>query len=249
MKQTTRYFIHGYNTCNAERYHRERLRLTPKLIEFWKTWAPRCALNQLQHNNGHAETHRLVLAKLKERPGWTLDIVPGNEYVEAMDRDRVYHSARKSQPEYNKRQDQLVRDWGKRRAEHARASQSLGHDYQHTPPLFGEAEKKERRKRRTTEEVKADKEKEETEKRRLQGLFDAGDNTFTSLGIVNVNVCPKERKAKKAKKTRAAGRENGDPQLAVQEATSSAAAPSAAMRVAVVSAPQAVTVARAVTFR
>jgi len=98
MKRTTRYFIHGYNTCNAERYHRERLRLTPKLLEFWMTWAPRCALNQLLHNNGHAETHRLVLAKLKERSGWTLDIVPGNQYVGAMDRERAYHSARKSKP-------------------------------------------------------------------------------------------------------------------------------------------------------
>ena len=64
MKRSARYFIHGFNTCNVERYDRERLKLTPKQVEFWKTWAPRCALNQLFHNHGYAETHRLVLTKL-----------------------------------------------------------------------------------------------------------------------------------------------------------------------------------------
>jgi hypothetical protein len=251
MKQTTRYFIHGYNTCNAERYHRERLRLTPKLLEFWATWAPRCALNQLLHNNGYAETHRLVLAKLKERSGWTLDIVHGNQFVEAMDRIRARHSARKSKPEYNRRQDQLARERGLRRAQHDAASQRQGHDYQHTPPLFSQEEKNGKRRRRTSEEVKAGKEKEEAEKRRLQGLFDAGDTTFTTLGTVNVNVCPKERKAKKAKKTGADGQENryDEPPVAVQEATSPAAAAVIATPVAPASAPQAVTVARAVMFR
>ena len=70
MKESARYFIHGFNTCNTERYHRERLKLTPKALEFWKTWAPRCALNQLYHNCGYAETHRLVLAKLGESILW-----------------------------------------------------------------------------------------------------------------------------------------------------------------------------------
>ena len=86
MKQTARYFIHGYNTCNVERYHRERLKLTPKLLEFWTTWAPRCALNQLIHNHGWAETHRRVLAKLDELPAWVLGIDAGNPYMAAMDR-------------------------------------------------------------------------------------------------------------------------------------------------------------------
>jgi len=76
--------------------------------------------------------------------------------------------------------------------------------------------------------VKADREKEEAEKRRLQGLFDAGDTTFTTLGTVNVNVCPKGRRAKKAKMTRAAGQENDEPPVAAQQATSSAAAASIA---------------------
>jgi len=123
---------------------------------------------------------------------------------------------------------------------------------QQTPPLFGQEEKKERRRRRTTEEVKADKEKEEAEKRTLQGLFDAGDTTFTTLGTVNVNVCPKERKAKKAKKTGADGQENryDEPPVAVQEATSPAAAAVIATPVAPASAPQAASsVARAVMFR
>jgi hypothetical protein len=215
------------------------------------TWAPRCALNQLLHNNGYAETHRLVLAKLKERSGWTLDIVHGNQFVEAMDRIRARHSARKSKPEYNRRQDQLARERGLRRAQHDAASQRQGHDYQHTPPLFSQEEKNGKRRRRTSEEVKAGKEKEEAEKRRLQGLFDAGDTTFTTLGTVNVNVCPKERKAKKAKKTGADGQENryDEPPVAVQEATSPAAAAVIATPVAPASAPQAVTVARAVMFR
>ena len=112
MKKSARYFIHGYNTCNTERYHRERLKFTPKQIEFRKTWAPRCALNQLIHNVGYAETHRLVLAKLSElqlqdipSSEWAKGIFPGNPYVAAMDSQRTYHSTRKSQPEYNRRED------------------------------------------------------------------------------------------------------------------------------------------------
>jgi hypothetical protein len=223
MKQTTRYFIHGHNTCSVERYHRERLKLTPKLYEFWVTWEPRCALNQLLHNDGYAETHRLVLAKLEQRPSWTLDIDGGNQYVEAMDRERTYHSARKSLPGYNRRQDQLAREFGKRRAEHDRASQSHGHEYQHTPPLFGEEEKTERRRRRTAEERKSEEDKAEAERTRLQGLYDAGDTTFTTLGVIDVNLRPKGRKAKKAKASTTTGKENVDPASATHDATSSAA--------------------------
>ena len=252
MKQTARYFIHGHNTCSAERYHRERLKVTPKLFEFWVTWAPRCALNQLLHNHGYAETHRLVLAKLDLLPSWTLDVEPGNQYVEAMDRERSYHSARKSVPSYNTRQDQLAREFGKRRAEHDRASQSHGHDYQHTPPLLAEEEKTERRRRRTAEERKADEDKAEAERLRLQALYDAGDTTFTTLGVIDVNLRPKGRKAKKAKVSTAPGKENVDPSSAMHDARSSAAAVLAAMmpRTSPPSPPLAVSSAtRAIAFR
>jgi hypothetical protein len=254
MKRTARYFIHGHNTCSAERYHRERLKVTPKLFEFWVTWAPRCALNQLLHNDGYAETHRLVLAKLDQLPSWALDVEPGNQYVEAMDRDRSYHSARKSVPSYNTRQDQLAREFGKRRAEHDRASQSQGHEYQHTPPLFGDEEKKEKkekRRRRTPKEKKADDDKAEAERTRLRGLYDAGDTTFTTLGVVDI-LKPKGkkgRKAKKAKGSRATGKENIDPRSEAHDATSAAAAAVlAAMQHA--SAPlTAPSAARAIAFR
>jgi hypothetical protein len=202
MKQSARYFIHGFNTCNVERYHRERLKLTPKLFEFWKTWAPRCALNQLFHNYGYAETHRLVLAKLDELPSWSLDIEPGNQYMAAMDRERAYHSARKSMPTYNRREDQLARDFGKRRAAHDRTSQSRGHEYQHTLPLYeedeyGEEVTKRRKPRRSKEQIEKEKAEEEAEERRLRALFDGGDTTFTTLGVIDVNLQPKKQGRKK----------------------------------------------------
>jgi hypothetical protein len=203
MKQTARYFIHGHNTCNVERYHRERLKLTPKLLEFWKTWAPRCALNQLLHNYGYAETHRLVLTKLDEHPSWSpVGVEPGNQYVCSMDRERQYHSARKSMPAYNRREDQLAREYGKRRAAYDKASQDRGHDYQHTPPLYrteedGEEVRQQRRTRRSKEQIEKENEMQEVEKGRVRRLFDEGDTTFTTLGVINVNVLQKKRGRKK----------------------------------------------------
>ena len=201
MKQTARYFIHGYNTCNVERYHRERLKLTPKLLEFWTTWAPRCALNQLIHNHGWIETHRRVLVKLGELPAWSLGIEAGNQYMAAMDRQRAYHSARKSAAEYNQRQKRLACEHGQRRATHDRISHSLGHDYQHTPPLYevdenGDEVKQKRKARRSKEQIDNDKAEEDAEKRRLAALFDCGDTTFTTLGVIDVNLQPKGRKGR-----------------------------------------------------
>ena len=202
MKQTARYFIHGYNTCNVERYHRERLKLTPKLLEFWTTWAPRCALNQLIHNHGWAETHRRVLMKLADLPAWVLGIDAGNQYMAAMDRQRTYHSARKSAPEYNQRQKRLACEHGQRRATHDRASHSRGHDYQHTPPLYvedenGEEVKRKRKARRSKEQMDNDKAEVEAEKRRLAMLFESGDTTFTTLGVIDVNLQPKGTRGRK----------------------------------------------------
>jgi len=241
MKQSARYFIHGQNTCSVERYHRERLKVTPKLFEFWKTWAPRCALNQLLHNYGYAETHRMVLAKLDELPLWSLDIVPGNQHVAAMDRERGYHARRKSDPIYNRRKDHLAREFGKRRAAHDRTSSSRGHEYEHTPPLYrvdeyGEEMRQPRKPRRSKQQIEQEEVEAKAEKERLKALFDNGDTTFTTLGVIDVNLRPKGRKKgrnkgkKKGKKgeeegeseeeedegeeekvTRAAGKENIDP--------------------------------------
>jgi hypothetical protein len=201
MKQTARYFIHGYNTCNVERYHRERLKLTPKLLEFWSTWAPRCALNQLIHNHGWVEAHRRVLVKLAELPAWLLGIETGNQYMAAMDRQRAYHSARKSAPEYNQQQKRLACEQGKRRAAHDRASHSRGHEYQHTPPLYeedgkGEEVRQKRKARRSKEQMDQDKAEEDAEKGRLAVLFECGDTTFTTLGVIDVNLQPKGRKGR-----------------------------------------------------
>ena len=218
MKRSARYFIHGFNTCNVERYHREWLKLTPKALEFWKTWAPRCALNQVYHNCGYAETHRLVLDKLGESAMWApwmLRIQPGNRYLVAMDAERVCHSARKSKPAYNRREDQLAREFGKRRAAHDRTSQCRGHDYQHSPPLYSrdsdeEVETTRRRPRRSKEQIEREEAETRAEKERLQVLFDSGDTTFTTLGVIDVNVMPKggkkgRKKGKKGKKERRRG--------------------------------------------
>ena len=213
MKQSARYFIHGKNTCSVERYHRERLKMTPKLLEFWKTWAPRCALNQLLHNYGYAETHRLVLAKLDELPLWSLDIVPGNQYMAAMDRERGYHARRKSDPIYNRRKDQLAREFGKRRATHDRASSRRGHEYENTPPLYrededGEEARQPRKSRRSKQQIEREKAEAEAEKQRLKALFDEGDATFTTLGVIDVNVKPKGKRGRKKKKKK--GEEEGE---------------------------------------
>jgi hypothetical protein len=214
MKRSARYFIHGFNTCNVERYHRERLKLTPKMLEFWKTWAPRCALNQVFHNCGYAETHRLVLAKLGESPLWMpciWGVLPGNRYLAAMDAERAYHSARKSQVAYNRRKDQLAREFGKRRAAHDRASQYRGHDYQHSPPLYtgdddGEVVQQKRKPRRSKAQIAKEKAEQEAEDSRRRALFDGGDVTFTTLGVIDVNL-PVKKKGRKKKK-RAEGEEN-----------------------------------------
>jgi hypothetical protein len=205
MKQSARYFIHGHNTCNTERYHRERLKVTPKLYEFWKTWSPRCALNHLLHNHGYAETHRLVLDKL-EAVGWSLDIEAGNAYLVAMDRERAYHARRKSDPLYNRRADQLAREFGKRRAAYDRESERRGHEYEHTPPLFrgggdgDDDERQGRQPRRSKEQMERDRAAEAEEGQRLKALFDGGDTTFTTLGVIDVNVQPKGGKGKGRKR-------------------------------------------------
>ena len=217
MKQSARYFIHGHNTCNAERYHRERLKFTPKQIEFWNTWAPRCALNQLIHNQGYAQTHRLVLAKLRlllPSSDWATSLRPGNQYVAAMDSERRWHSTRKSQSQYNRRQDQLSREFGKRRAVHDRASQGRGHDYQHSPPLYngdddGEVSSQPQKKsRRSKEQIQKEAEEKKVEEDRLRALFDSGDSTFTTLGVIDVNVLTK-RKGRKTKRKEGEGEKEG----------------------------------------
>jgi hypothetical protein len=237
MKQTARYFIHGHNTCNVERYHRERLKLAPKLFEFPKTWSPRCALNQLLHNDGYAETHRLVLAKLDSIP-WSLDIEPGNKYVVAMDRERAYHAVRKSNPLYNSREDQLAREFGKRRAVHDRASANRGHEYQHTPPLYegdeyGEEVTQRRKTRRSREQIEKEKAEQEAEEQRLKAMFDEGDTTFTTLGVIDVNLPKKKtknkqenetKKAKKVKLSASTDKENADPSSSTRDVRSSSAA-------------------------
>ena len=206
MKKSARYFIHGQNTCSVERYHRERLKVTPKLLEFWKTWSPRCALNQLLHNYGYAETHRMVLAKLDELPLWSLDIVPGNQYMVAMDCERGYHARRKSDPIYNRRKDHLARELGKRRAVHDRTSSSRGHEYESTPPLYRDDEYGEeiqpqpRKPRRSKQQIEKEEAEAKAEKERLKALFDGGDTTFTTLGVIDVNLRPKGKKGKKNRK-------------------------------------------------
>ena len=157
-----------------ERYHRERLKFTPKVFEFWKTWGPRCALNQLIHNHGYAETHRMVLAKLDELSWGSLDLLPGNEYMAAMDNERAYHARRKSDPIFHRREDQLAREFGKRRAAFDRTSKGRGHDYEHTPPLYregtlGEEKKPQRKPRRSKAQIERDNAEEEAE--REAGLF------------------------------------------------------------------------------
>jgi len=100
--------------------------------------------------------------------------------------------------------------------------------------------------------MKAEEDQLEAERNRLQGLFDAGDTTFTTLGVIDVNLGAKQRKAKKAKKARitaSTGKENVDPASAMRDVRSSAAV---AVLVAMPTAPALFAqppVARAIAFR
>ena len=75
-------------------------------------------------------------------------------------------------------------------------------------------------------QIKKEEAETRAEKERLKALFDNGDTTFTTLGVIDVNVMPKGRKkgrkkgktgkkgeeeGEEEKVTRAAGRENDDP--------------------------------------
>ena len=138
-----------------------------------------------------------------------LDVEPGNEYLVAIDRERAYHAARKSKPEYNQREAQLAREFGKRRAAHDRESQRHGYDYQHTPPLFDEerdGERAVRKPRRSKEQMERDKAAQSEEGQRLKALFDGGDTSFTTLGVIDVNVQPKGGKGKGRKRKQAEGK-------------------------------------------
>jgi hypothetical protein len=148
----------------------------------------------------------MVLARLEAIP-WSLEIEAGNAYVVAMDRERAYHARRKSDPVYNRRADQLAREFGKRRAAYDRESELRGHEYEHTPPLFGVAggdddgERQRRKPPRSKQQIAREKAEQAEEGRRLKTLFDGGDTTFTTLGVIDVNVQPKggKRKGRKRK--------------------------------------------------
>ena len=144
----------------------------------------------------------------------------GNQYVAAMASERAWHSSRKSDPEYNRREDQLAREFGKRRAAHDKASNGRGHDYQHSPPLFtadgvGTAVQPQKRKpRRKPEQIAKENQEQKEKEDRLRALFDAGDTTFTTLGVIDMNVSVEEsqrgRKKRGRKKKTGKGVGKGD---------------------------------------
>ena len=109
------------------------------------------------------------------------------------------------------REDQLAREFGKRRAAHDRTSQCRGHDYQHSPPLYSGGADEEsgttrRKSRRSKEQIEREEAEKKAEQERLKALFDGGDVTFTTLGVIDVNlgVTGKGRK----KKRKEGGQEN-----------------------------------------
>jgi hypothetical protein len=142
-------------------------------------------------------------------------------------------------PAYNRRQDQLARDFGKRRAAHDRTSQCRGHEYQQPLPLYeedeyGEEEVTKRRKpRRSKEQIEKEKTEQEAEERRLRALFDDGDTTFTTLGVIDVNLQPKKQGRKKKEEKGEEREEEGKEKEKVWRAAGKEniqAPPSAALR-------------------
>jgi hypothetical protein len=114
MKADVHQFVHGYHTCSVERANRERCVYTPKTIELWVSWKPKCRLVQILHNRGAATTAELV----RERLGWQV-----TEEVRAqwrkIDRDKAKHRQIKSDPAYNRRKRELEKERKARNAEAA----------------------------------------------------------------------------------------------------------------------------------
>ena len=69
-----------------------------------------------------------------------------------------------------------------------------------------------RKPRRSKEQIEQEKADQKAEKERLKALFDGGDVTFTTLGVIDINLGMKgkgrKKKREKEEETVAAGKEN-----------------------------------------
>jgi hypothetical protein len=117
MKRDVQQYIHGYNTCSVERANRERCVHTPKTVELWKNWRPKCRLVQLLHNHGVTATAQLI----REQLGWQVTEEVRHQWRK-VDRDKAKHRQIKSDPSYNRRKRQLEEERKARSAEAAAAA-------------------------------------------------------------------------------------------------------------------------------
>jgi len=75
----------------------------------------------------------------------------------------------------------------------------------------GEEVKQKRKARRSKEQMDKDKADEDAERQRLTALFECGDTTFTTLGVIDVNLQPKgTRGRKKGKRLETRGENQKD---------------------------------------
>jgi hypothetical protein len=129
-------YVHGYSTCNLERFHSQRTALTSKRIEFWKNWGGLLALTALIHNEGYPMTTALLLTEM----GVGVDDAT-LELTRRLERKRHWHRARKASFEYNKRKSQLSQEQKRRKAREVPTAASLP-AYTPNSPLYSEAELK-----------------------------------------------------------------------------------------------------------
>jgi hypothetical protein len=117
MKRDVQQYIHGYNTCSVERANRERCVHTPKTVELWKSWRPKCKLVQLLHNYGASTTAEWI----RQHLGWQVTEEVRDQWRK-IDRDKAKHRQIKSNPSYNRRKRQLEEERKVRSGEAAAAA-------------------------------------------------------------------------------------------------------------------------------
>jgi hypothetical protein len=112
MCQHVELFVHGYYTCNLERFHSERTVYTNKRVEYWKNWQGLVHLSAMLHNLGFAEAVMRVMRRLH------IVVTQANELLLLrVDRGKQWHKERKSSVEYSKRRTQLVYETKHRKPE------------------------------------------------------------------------------------------------------------------------------------
>jgi hypothetical protein len=167
-------YVHGYSTCSLERFHSQRTVLTPKRIEYWRSWEGLAQLAALLHNEGYEMTTELVMTQLGMEMGATQHTL-----LQRLDRKKLYHKTRKEQPAYKQRNAELKREAQRRKAKEAPTAASLP-KYTPNSPLYTDEE--------LTQDLKAAALKPLSKKKKKKGLPAGGGKKSVKRKVVYAEV-------------------------------------------------------------